>query len=125
MSQTSIISPFLIYLINTLSNIAFAILILIGTLFVIFILMVCGCMVYRLDEDEKYNDLIPKIKICIKCIIVCTIFYVFIPSKNTCYQMLATSVITYENVDAGKETVKSAIDYVFEKIDEINNVDNK
>lgn len=45
----------------------------------------------------------------------------FMPSKETCYQMIAAHYLTYENVDAVGGQAKEVVDYIFDKVDEIAN----
>ena len=127
MNQTPIILPILIYLISISDNIRTA---LAFTLtFVAFVLvfatltsiMLIGLRYEDYTDNKEYvNRIMRPIKKCIMIFIISLFTFLLIPSSETCYKMIAANVITYENVDAGKETVKSAIDYVFEKIDEIN-----
>lgn len=43
---------------------------------------------------------------------------VAIPSKQTMVEMVVTQQITPDNLDKGKDVVKSATDYIFEKLKE-------
>lgn len=43
---------------------------------------------------------------------------VVIPSKQTMVEMVVTQQITPDNLDKGKDIVKSATDYIFEKLNE-------
>ena len=43
----------------------------------------------------------------------------FMPSKETCYQMIAAHYLTYENVDAVGGQAKEVVDYIFDKVDEV------
>ena len=45
----------------------------------------------------------------------------FMPSKETCYQMIAAHYLTYENVDAVGGQAKEVVDYIFDKVDEATN----
>ena len=45
----------------------------------------------------------------------------FMPSKETCYQMIAAHYLTYENVDAVGGQAKEVVDYIFDKVDEVTN----
>ena len=45
----------------------------------------------------------------------------FMPSKETCYQMIAAHYMTYENVDAVGGQAKEVVDYIFDKVDEVTN----
>ena len=47
-----------------------------------------------------------------------------IPSKETMIEMVVTQQITPDNLDKGKDVVKSATDYIFEKLKETKNTDS-
>ena len=47
-----------------------------------------------------------------------------IPSKETMIEMAVTQQITPDNLDKGKDVVKSATDYIFEKLKETKNADS-
>lgn len=72
------------------------------------------------NDDEIGNKLKKWSKFCFIVGIISCLLAVFIPSKDTCEKMIISSLITEENIDAGKEEAKELIDYVFEKIDELN-----
>lgn len=44
----------------------------------------------------------------------------FIPSKETCYKMIVTSYITPANIESAKGEATDLIDYIIEKVDELN-----
>ncbi len=43
---------------------------------------------------------------------------VIIPSKQTMVEMVVSKELTINNIEKGKEAVKSATDYIFEKLKE-------
>lgn len=49
----------------------------------------------------------------------------FLPSKETCYQMIAAHYLTYENVDAVGGQAKEVVDYIFDKVDEVTEEDEQ
>lgn len=69
-----------------------------------------------LEDDEK------KIAKLFKKIIIAsfiTLFVgIFIPSKETCIEMMIASQVTHENVAATKEEIYELIDYVTDKVRE-------
>lgn len=120
-----IISPWLIYLINASPGIRIS-LIFIGSL-----LLVLAWFLYTNSDtnfvwSDSYKDqeLSKKYKraknvtIAIAVLVLLTTF--LIPSKQTCYQMLAAHYMTYENVDALGEQAKDVVDYIFDKVDEVS-----
>lgn len=123
--QEPIISPWLIYLINASPGIRIS-LIFIGSL-----LLVLAWFLYTNSDtnfvwSDSYKDqeLSKKYKraknvtIAIAVLVLLTTF--LIPSKQTCYQMLAAHYMTYENVDALGEQAKDVVDYIFDKVDEVS-----
>lgn len=119
-----IISPWLIYLINASLGIRIS-LIFIGSL-----LLVLAWSLYTNSDtnfvwSDSYKDqeLSRKYKrtknvtIAIAVLVLLTAF--LIPSKNTCYQMLAAHYMTYENVNALGGQAKEVVDYIFDKVDEV------
>lgn len=144
--ETPIISPWLIYLINFMPNLTY-ILFIIGSIFLViggYALWVCYDQEYLSDierfERYKHEDIVTeyelkKLDYCKKeynkqkkRIIICSIFTILfyilailVPSASTCYQMLIAHYVTYENVDYAGEQIKDITDYVFDKIEEVNN----
>lgn len=127
-----IINPWLIYLINIINNtseIAF-----IGMILTIMALTT-GIIIYliwRNVEYSQYNEddvnFNKKAVLSLKRIGIALIIFVLlslvIPTKETMYTMLVMKYITVENINGGVETVKAAVDYVFEKIDELNGLED-
>lgn len=76
----------------------------------------------HLDDGSKM--LLKVFKTCIITIIITGILAVFTPSSRTCEKMLVSSVVTHENVESTKEDAKEFVDYLFEKIEELetNNI---
>ncbi|MFR7590240.1 MAG: hypothetical protein ACLUVC_02260 [Longibaculum sp.] len=102
----SIINPWIFYWINILDNIS---------IFCIIAALISVCIII-VDIIERYESR----KICIICGIVltiCTLFIIFIPSKETMYAMLIADNVTYENVDYATNAIKDGVDYIFEKIE--------
>lgn len=109
--MTPIISPWLFYLVDVISNLKIAC--------CIFPLAILGGIVLWIvcDEDaseEKLNRLFKKWFI---VTIVFLAFTLFLPSKKTCYQMMVASQVTEENIKSAEDVIKDSVDYIFEKID--------
>lgn len=120
-----IINPWVFYLINLLSNLD-------GIVLVCIIL--CGISVAILglvsifsisDEDDcDYHLHITVVSWFKRVLILFMIFAVItalIPSKETMYTMLVADQVTYENVDALGDGAKDTVDYIFDKIEEVQN----
>lgn len=116
-----IISPWIFYLTELLTNI--------NTILCIFIFMIIFLLIFLIimyfsycDYYDKDNDTIKSIKSWIKRsiigLIITGLFVTVIPSKKTIYQMLAANYVTYENVETASDIIKDSVDYIFEKLDE-------
>lgn len=125
--NTPIINPMWIYLINVVGSIN-ELLSLIAP--IIGLLFVVGALIYipwrACEYYEKYDDDVAKDKLFKKMLKVGAIVTVIsltlscvTPNKQTCYTMLVGSYITPENIESTGENIKSTIDYIFEKIDEL------
>lgn len=94
------------------------------------IIIVCGLVFHTvtyLDEydisftDEEITSLPTRIKSFIKVpmifFIIALIIGAIIPTKETLVSMKIAEYATYENVDIATEKIKDITDYIFEKID--------
>lgn len=127
--NTPIINPWVIYLINlcdnlkTLSIIAICItvvaVIIIGLSWVF---AECDCCD---EEDAKvirqyYMKWIKIPTIVLTCSLV---FGIVLPTEKTCYTMLVSSQLTEENIHNVGDNAKEVVDYIFEKIQEVQSTD--
>ena len=119
--MTPVISPWIIYFIDLADGLSFLVNII--GIFSVGIVFLLG-MAILLDGDK----VLPKSAK--KCFCVSTILLILslcltvvIPSSKTCYKMLIANTITYENIDSAKGLTKEAVDYIFDKIEnlDINN----
>ena len=74
---------------------------------------------YKDQELSKKYKRAKNATITIAVLVLLTAF--LIPSKQTCYQMVAAHYMTYENVDALGGQAKEVVDYIFDKVDEVTN----
>lgn len=122
-----IINPIYFYLISVCGNLQFA-LVLIGVLGIL--VAIIGAIAFALMKSEAYNDEEEKyaeknLKIFIKCFIACIVMCFiacFIPSEETCYKMMVTSIITPDNIAAVGSSAQDITDYI---IDSINKATEK
>lgn len=74
--------------------------------------------------DEEITPLPTRIKSFIKVpmilFILALIIETVIPTKETLVSMKIAEYATYENVDIATEKIKDVTDYIFEKIEELN-----
>ena len=116
--MTPIISPWLIYLIDLTNGLSF--LISLVVLFSLVVAFLSGASIL-LDCDKGSLSSTKKcFRISTLLFILSTCLTVVIPSSNTCYKMLVANMITYENIDSAKGLTKEAVDYIFEKIEDLN-----
>lgn len=110
-----IVSPWIFYLIDTISNLSATLMLII---FVSAGIAVTAWFISLIEDEETtikkwtrrtYTSLI----VCIISLIVT----VFIPSQETMYQMLVANYVTYDNVETATDAIKDSVDYIFEKLD--------
>lgn len=74
--------------------------------------------------DKEITSLPTRIKSFIKVpmifFILALIVEAVIPTKETLVSMKIVEYVTYENVDIATEKIKDVTDYIFEKIEELN-----
>lgn len=123
-----IINPWLIYAIHTIDNISTVSSVIAFFGVVGFIVGIIAYLLWRNDsccsiyEDDVAFD--KKVRLYLKrggiALIIILLLSMVIPTKETMYTMVAMRYVTVENINGGVETVKSAVDYVFERINELN-----
>lgn len=116
----SVISPWLFYIIELLSNLNFVA----GTAcFISAVLLGVALFIYAMESDSCYpsENLLKgckKIsKISIISLIISSVMCITIPSEDTMYKMLVAKYVTYENIDKATDTIKDGVDYIFDKLD--------
>lgn len=128
--DTPIISPVFFYflqLMDRLEVVEIVALVLsivaVVTLFIV-ALCVCDCN-YNYSSFEEFlkdHQVYPKwIKRSSIIVIISTLMLVFIPSTKTIISMAVAKNVTPQTLEVAKDTVKSGVDYVFEKIDTMKN----
>lgn len=119
-----IISPLTVYLINLMKPLHA---VFIGACIVFLVLGILNGIDYLDNKDsstEKYQKQAQKAlggtrRMAVICVL-CMLLAVFVPSKNTIIEMIVAQNITINNINAGEEKVKEAIDYLVEKVKEVN-----
>ena len=109
-----IINPLFFYLIHLADNLrtTAGILIFIG-LAIIFATTLWGMM----DGFTKCTHTLIKTFIIVVCVSI--VIVIFIPSRETCYQMFVASLATPDNLNWVVDTGKSIADYIVESAAEI------
>lgn len=117
--MSSIINPLFFYFISVTN--VLRCLLLIGGFgvagVVIFVGLIC-CVDYDAADILKFLK-----KPLIISLIVGTIG-VFVPSENTCYKMLAASLITPDNIEVMKDGTQELVDYIIDVADQITEDDD-
>lgn len=92
------------------------VIIFLGTLLFMAIIYYLDYYTLTSEERETSKKLIKKLVVAsiVSCVIAVTI-----PNKKTIYAMFAANYITSNNVQAIGGDIKGAVDYIFEKIEEL------
>ena len=122
--ENYLINPLWIYLIDIISDVE-----------ILSIICLCigivGCVIFGVwrffqiidgyydDEDGEFRLTKFWVKTSIIMTIISAIITCVIPSEKTMYTMFISSYITEENLNSATETVTDVVDYIFEKVDEL------
>lgn len=114
-----IINPLFFYFISVTDVLRF--LLLIGSFGVVGVALFVGficCIDYDAEDILKFLK-----KPIIIGLIVGTIG-IFVPSENTCYKMLAASLITPDNIEVVKDGTQELVNYIIDVADQITDDDD-
>ena len=122
-----IINPWIIYIINLVSNVSIVLGIIIFFLLVaIFIVAILGLVQFTENYDnfdeflEEYHTAVKWFKRGCMGLIISVVVLLFMPSEKTLYSMIVLNNVTPNNIEAIGSTGKDVIDYIFDKIDQMN-----
>lgn len=114
----SVISPWLFYVIDLLDKLREVAIIV---FWIIVVTILITGFVALLEggywEDKIIQKLKKALKLSVIPIVISSVMYVAIPSKDMMYKMLVSKYVTYENIDKATNTIKDGVDYIFEKLD--------
>lgn len=114
----SVISPWLFYIIDLLDKLREVAIIVFWIIVVtIFITGFIALLEGEYWEDKIIQKLKKALKLSVIPIVISSVMYVAIPSKDMMYKMLVSKYVTYENIDKATNTIKDGVDYIFEKLD--------
>ena len=114
----SVISPWLFYIIDLLDKLREVAIIVFWIIVVtIFITGFIALLESEYWEDKIIQKLKKALKLSVIPIVISSVMYVAIPSKDVMYKMLVSKYVTYENIDKATNTIKDGVDYIFEKLD--------
>lgn len=102
-----IISPWVVYLIETLSTIRVC-------LTIFFLVWVLDGLV---DGKKKIERLKKMGKFPFVAGVIVILLMLFIPSKETMYTMFVTKTVTYDNAETVTNIIKDNVDYITEKME--------
>lgn len=126
-----IINPWVIYLINLCDNIKTLsiIAICITVVAVVIIGLSWGFEEYDCCDEEDTKAIrqyyMKWIKIPTVVLICSLVFNAALPTEKTCYTMLVSSQLTEENIHNVGDNAKEVVDYIFEKIQEVQSTDEE
>lgn len=111
-----IINPWLFYLVNFLVNLQGICVIVLIVCAVSFTFLTFADFANEDEDEVKANKKTKKrlLTISVPLLIVIT----FIPTRETCYQMMIASQVTDDNIQSAEDVIKDSVDYIFEKLKE-------
>lgn len=113
-----VISPWLFYIIDLLDKLREMAIIVFWIIVAAFFLVGFAALLEGENwEDKTILKLKKGLKLSIIPIVITSVMYIAIPSKETIYKMLVSKYVTYENIDKATDTIKDGVDYIFEKLD--------
>ena len=118
-----IINPVVIYVINLMGSLRVGL--IVAT--VIFAVLTIFCAANYMDMSEGNSEeckqsakkFFRSSKRFLVCFALTFILVLFVPSKDTCVEMLVANYVTPDNIDVGVEKTKETVDYIVEKIKEV------
>lgn len=132
--NTPIINPWVIYLINVCDNLKSLFATIIFVAIVVAILLGVYWVFMKYDGDMYYDEedvrdmqgkAVKGFKIAIIALACSSILVTALPNEKTCYTMLVTSQLTEENIHNVGNNAKEVVDYIFEKIQEVQSTDQE
>lgn len=118
--MTYFINPIWFYLMNVSTGLKIFLCVVGGILAVImtfaFFMLVTDGGYDLSDLEESEKKVVSMFKKFIITGFVMLVIGLFVPSKETCIEMMIASQVTHENVTATKEEIYEIIDYVTDKV---------
>lgn len=114
-----IINPLFFYFISVTNVLRF--LLLIGGFGVVGVALFVG-FVCCIDYDAE--DILKFLKKPIIIGLIVGTIGIFVPSENTCYKMLAASLITPDNIEVVKDGTQELVNYIIDVADQITDDDD-
>lgn len=120
-----IINPKWFYLVDVICDLEVALMFICGLSLVVLVFFVVAQSAVVHDtfsQEEKAKEMVwlRKAMKLFAIPAVCILFVVFLPSKETMYEMMIAKYITHENISFSVEAIKSAVDYIIEALKAVN-----
>lgn len=115
--MTYYVDPSLFYLINVCTGIrGVAVALLVVSLAIFISRAICYFADYDYLQDNEKDQYKKGVKMVTPAILISVLLIVFVPSKQTCVEMLIAKTVTVENLNTTIDGTKELIDYIFEKV---------
>ena len=122
-----IINPWIMYVIGLVNNISFVFILVIFFLLSAIIIVAAIGFVKFVENYDNFDEFLEDNHTAVKwfkkgCIslIIAGIVIILIPSEKTLYSMVVLENVTPNNIEIAGNTGKDVIDYLFDKIDQMN-----
>lgn len=122
-----IINPWIMYVIGLVNNISFIFAVVIFFLLSAIIIVAATGFVKFVENYDNFDEFLEYNHTAVKwfkkgCIslIIAGIVMILIPSEKTLYSMVVLENVTPNNIEIAGNTGKDVIDYLFDKIDQMN-----
>ena len=122
-----IINPWIMYVIGLVNNINYIFTAGIVFLFIAIIIAATFGFIRLVVDYDNFDEFLEDYHTAVKwfkkgCIslIIAGIVMIFIPSEKTLYSMVVLENVTPNNIEIAGNTGKDVIDYLFDKIDQMN-----
>lgn len=122
-----IINPWIMYVIGLVNNISYIFTAVIIFLFFAIIIVVILGLVQFVENYDNFDEFLEDCHTAVKwfkrgCIslIIAGIVMIFMPSEKTLYSMIILENVTPNNIEAVGNTGKDVVDYIFDKINHMN-----
>ena len=122
-----IINPWIMYVIGLVNNINYIFTAGIVFLFIALIIAATFGFIRLVVDYDNFDEFLEDYHTAVKwfkkgCIslIIAGIVMIFIPSEKTLYSMIVLENVTPNNIEIAGNTGKDVIDYLFDKIDQMN-----
>ena len=113
-----IINPLYIYLISVISTLETVLIII---MFFAGIIIIIAGMLYSMEEITKKNGK-RILKTATITLIVNLLICIFVPDEDTCYKMMAASIVTPDNIETVKDEAIKTIEEIADILQNKNSI---